>query len=164
VRAEGQHRVTTLAVYNCMIFFRAATRPQRVSTLFEFVRNGEVKLFLGPEVLAEIRDVLTRPKLIAKYAALTPEAVDAFLAEQLRLVNWINTIPEHYALKRDPKDSKYLNLAITAKASHIVSDDLDLLDLMQPQSAAGIDFRIRFPDLRIVTPADFAAFIASTRP
>ncbi len=68
-------------------------------------------------------------------------------------------MPEHYVLIRDPKDSKYLNLAITANASYVVTDDLDLLELMEPQSPPGQDFRARFPSLQIVSPAAFEALV-----
>jgi predicted nucleic acid-binding protein len=63
-----------------MLFFRAAARPRLARPLFELVHKGEVTLCLGPEVLAEIRDVLTRPKLLAKFPALNRRTVDAFLA------------------------------------------------------------------------------------
>lgn len=73
-------------------------------------------------------------------------------------------MPEHYVLARDPADSKYLNLAITAGAPYVVTDDLDLLELMDPPSTAGIDFRTRFPAVEIITPAALAALIANTAP
>ena len=161
---ETQDRVTKLAVYDCMLFFRAVSRPDRVRPLFEFVQSGAVTLCLSPDVLAEIRGVLTRPKLLAKYSALTPQAVDAFLAHYLRSAKWISEVPEHYVLARDPKDSKYLNLAITAMAPHLVTDDRDLLDLMKPQSTVGIDFRNRFPGVQILTPAAFESAVGSALP
>jgi putative PIN family toxin of toxin-antitoxin system len=110
--------------------------------------------------LAEIRDVLTRPKLVAKYPALTKQAVDAFLAQHLRMATWISDVPEHYILARDPDDSMYLNLAITSGTPYVVTDDLDLLELMEPQSTTGIDFRTRYPAVQIVTPSDFEALVA----
>lgn len=113
---ESQDRVSTFAVYDCMLFFRAAVRPSSVHPLFELIDQGNVEIALSPDVLAEVRDVLTRPKLVAKYPALTTEAVDAFLAQYLRLARWIDNVPEHYSLVRDPKDSNYLNLAIEAAA------------------------------------------------
>lgn len=149
--------MTTLAVYDCMLFFRAAARPRLARPLFDLVRTGKVRLCLSAEVLAEIRDVLTRPKLRARFPALSTDAVDAFLAQQISLAIWVNDVPEEFVLERDPDDSKYVNLAIAAGASHLVTDDLDLLDLMAPQSAAGIDFRTRFPSLQVVAPATFEA-------
>lgn len=151
--------MSTLAVYDCMLFFRAAARPRLARPLFYFVQNGQVTLCLGSDILEEIRGVLTRPKLKAKFPALTTEAVDAFLAQQLRLATWVSDVPEHYILARDPDDSKYVNLAITAGATYLVTTDFDLLDLMEPQSTAGIDFRSRFPGIQIVTPAAFEALI-----
>lgn len=156
--------MSTLAVYDCMLFFRAASRPSRVHSLFEVVDQGRVVIALGPDVLAEIRDVLTRPKLIARYPALTSQAVDAFLAQRLSLARWINDIPEHYTLVRDPKDSKYLNLAIEANAPYVVTTDLDLLDLMTPASAAGQDFRSRYGAIEIVDPPTFLAIVAAASP
>ena len=153
-----------LAVYDCMLFFRAAARPRLARPLFDFVHSGQVTLCLGPEVLAEIRDVLLRPKLVARFPALSQQAVDAFLAQHLRMATWINDVPEHYVLARDPDDSKYLNLAITAGASHVVTDDLDLLDLMEPQNTAGIDFRNRFAGVQVVSPSKFEALIANKAP
>ena len=156
--------MTTLAVYDCMLFFRAAARPRLARPLFDFVHGGQVTLCLGPDVLAEIRDVLTRAKLVAKYPALTKQAVDAFLAQHLRLATWINDVPEHYVLARDPDDSIYLNLAISAGAPYVVTTALDLLDLMDPQSKAGIDFRNQFPAVQVVMPAAFEAIISKTSP
>lgn len=156
--------MTTLAVYDCMLFFRAAARPRLARPHFDFVYNGQVTLCLGPEVLAEIRDVLTRPKLLAKYPALTQQAVDAFLAQHLRMAKWLTDVPERYTLTRDPADSKYINLAIAADAEFIVTTDDDLLDLIAPRSAAGLDFRQRFPRIQIVTPNEFEAFMSRTSP
>ena len=161
---ESHDWVSTLAVYDCMLFFRAASRPSRVHPLFELVDQGRVLIALGPDVLAEIRDVLKRPKLVAKYPALTSEAVDAFVAQYLYLATWIDNVPEHYSLVRDPKDSKYLNLAITANAPYVVTTDLDLLDQMDPSSIAGQDFRSRYPAIEVVTPIEFEAMIAKTAP
>jgi putative PIN family toxin of toxin-antitoxin system len=151
--------VSTLAVYDCMLFFSAAARPSRIQMLFELVKSRTVSLCLSPDVLAEIRDVLTRPKLMRKYPALTKDAVDAFLSDHLRAVRWFNDVTEQFILKRDPKDSKYLNLAIAARAPFIVTLDRDLLDLMNPQSTEGQDFRTRYPDIQILIPAAFLAAI-----
>lgn len=145
-----------------MLFFRAASRPDRVRSIFELVGNGSVTLCFDANVLAEIRDVLTRPKLVAKYPALTIEAVDAFLAQHLRAARWLNDVPEHFVLSRDPKDSKYLNLAIAASAPYVVTTDLDMLDLMHLQDAESLAFRQRYPDVQILLPSEFEAAIATS--
>jgi hypothetical protein len=88
--------VSSLAVYDCMLFFSAAARPARFRPVFDLVKRRVVTLCLSPDVLREIRDVLTRPKLTAKYPALTHEAVDAFLAEHLRAAHWVDDVPEQF--------------------------------------------------------------------
>jgi hypothetical protein len=74
--------VTTLAVYDCMLFFRAAARPRLSRPHFDAVHDGRVALCLSPDVLSELRDVLTR--LVVRFPALTTKAVDTFLAEHFR--------------------------------------------------------------------------------
>lgn len=59
-------------------------------------------------------------------------------------------MPRIEKLDRDPKDEPYLNLAIAAKATYLVSRDRDLLDLM-----ADPTFRQRHPDLLILDPVEF---------
>jgi putative PIN family toxin of toxin-antitoxin system len=161
---ESRNRVSNLAVFDCMLFLRACSQPKRDPRIFQFVRTGKVQLCLSAEVLTEIRDVLTRPKLIARFPALTPDAVDAFLAEQLRMARWIADVPEHFVLTRDPKDSKYLNLAIAANANHVVSTDFDLLDLMTSQDAEAVKFRTHYPTIYVVNPAEFEAIVTTIRP
>jgi predicted nucleic acid-binding protein len=51
---------------------------------------------------------------------------------------------------RDPKDERYLNLAIAVGARYLVSRDTDLLDLMKDQP-----FRNQFPHLNILDPTAF---------
>lgn len=153
--------MSTLAVYDCMLFFRAASRPHRTRRTFELVHEGVVKLCMSPEVLAEIRDVLNRPEHQAKFPALTPAAVDAFLARYLRAASWFSSVPKVFELQRDPKDGKYVDLAVAAMAPYLVTTDRDLLDLMDGSTAVGRDFVERFPGLRILDPITFLDAIAT---
>lgn len=147
--------MTTVAVFDCMLFFRAAARPQRTFTTFRLVEESVVTLCMSPEVLAEIRDVLSRPEHRTKFPALTPKAVDAFLARYLRAANWFPSVPETYAVQRDPKDSKYVNLALAAEAPYLVTTDRDLLDLMQIATKEGREFMQKFSRLKILNPVAF---------
>lgn len=62
-------------------------------------------------------------------------------------------------LPRDPKDEPYLNLAVAAQATFLVSRDLDLLDLIKDAA-----FRQRHPDLNILDPPAFLAEMARQQP
>lgn len=107
--------------------------------------------------MAEVRDVLTRPKTLRKFPALSPEAVDAFLQDVEGLAVRVDSVPRNFALPRDPKDEPYINLALAAGALHLVSRDRDLLDLMGDS-----DFRQRFPDLHILDPVALLAVLRAS--
>ena len=86
----------------------------------------------------ELFITLARPKL----APLIPPAFQAWLQEVLGAAELI-AINERIAACRDPKDDKFLELAVSGRADLIVSGDGDLLALNP------------FRDIPIVTPAVF---------
>ena len=96
-------------------------------------------ILLSRSVISEVEDVLAREKL-RKY--LTEEDRLLFmvaLVREAKLVAVAETIKEC----RDPKDNKYLDLAVSGGATCIVSGDKDLLDLSP------------FRGISIVTPRRF---------
>lgn len=138
-----------------MIFVQAVLRPHGAHGTIEVARAGRVTLCVSPDVLAEVRDVLTRPKLLAKAPALTVAAVDVFLRDVGTFATLVRDVPPAYTLERDPKDSKYIDLALAAGAKWLVTWDADLLDLMNTARADGQNFRQRFPHLQILEPPAF---------
>ena len=68
-------------------------------------------------------------------------------------------MPSIFSYSRDPKDEKYVNLAVEAEADYIVSRDNDLLALMTDYTEECKDFRRRFRGLKIVNPVDFLAIV-----
>jgi putative PIN family toxin of toxin-antitoxin system len=111
------------------------------------VRDGRLELFVGSEILAEVRDVLNRPKTRRKFPALTPESVDVFLLDLVSHATTLSTVPKVFSLARDPKDEPYINLAAAVEARYLVSRDNDLLDLMGDPT-----FRQQFPELTVIEP------------
>jgi putative PIN family toxin of toxin-antitoxin system len=138
-----------------MIFLQAASKPHRVHSTFRVVDSSRVMLCISAEVLAEIRDVLTRPGHRQKFPALTDEHVSAFIATIASRSKLFDNVPPVYTVRADPKDSRYVNLAVAAEAKYLVSWDKHLLGLMDEQSAEGADFRGRYPGLRILDPIAF---------
>jgi putative PIN family toxin of toxin-antitoxin system len=149
--------MSVLAVYDCMLYFMHAARPERVRETFELVQLNKVTYCLSAEVLSEIQDVLTRPRHQRQFPQLNPESVAIYLQEITRRARFVDQVPLAYVLKRDPKDSKYINLALAADAPYLVTRDLDLLDLMNETLSEGREFRRRFPRLRIIEPKVFVA-------
>ena len=96
-------------------------------------------LLVSEETLAELGEVLRRPKL-DKYSRIEDRInfLRALIgkAAVVPISSYITDCP-------DPKDNKFLELAIDGKATHIVSGDGDLLD-MNP-----------YRGIEIISPADF---------
>ena len=113
--------MSTLAVYDCMLFFQAASRPSRVHGTFRAILDGRVTLCLSAEVLSEIRDVLTRPEHRVRFPALTPQLVDAFLSQYLPGMRWVADVPPAFDVPRNPKDNPYVNLAVAAAHKYLVT-------------------------------------------
>jgi len=99
------------------------------------------QILVSEPVLAELRDVFSRPRF-NRY--LSSELRTAFLTDLLTVVEIVE-ITESIAACRDPKDNKFLELAVDGQATCILSSDKDLL-VLHP-----------FQGIAIVTPADFLA-------
>jgi putative PIN family toxin of toxin-antitoxin system len=85
--------------------------------------RGEILLSLP--ILKELNEVLSREKF-NRYLLL--EEREHFILALLRESTLID-ITERIRACRDPKDDKFLELAINAEASCIISGDKDLLEL-----------------------------------
>ena len=119
-------------------------------------------LFVSKETVSEVRDVLTRPKVLAKNPHLTEVYIENFLERVLNKAVSVKTVPPKFKYSRDPKDEKYINLAIEAKTDFIISRDKDLLDLMTDVPIEGKEFRQKSRPLKIVEPIEFLKIIAKT--
>lgn len=97
------------------------------------------RILLSAAVLGELRDVLVREKL-RRYAG--EDLVLEFLSEMSAESEWVNPGREVVAC-RDPKDDKFLSLAVSGRATHLVTGDADLL-VLDP-----------FEGIRILTPRQF---------
>ncbi len=78
-----------------------------------------------PELAAELRAVLVRPKF-ARY--ITDELRDEFLATYLTEATFV-AVSERVKVCRDPKDNMVLDAAINGSAMCVISGDEDLLVL-----------------------------------
>lgn len=143
-------------VFDCMLFLQAtASESGPAFKCLQRFQADEFCLFVSQEILYEVRDVLSRPKVRRKMPLLTEQRVTALLERLESKAIFVTDVPNLFQYERDPKDEKYLNLAITTKAQYLVSRDEDLLVLMDETLSAGKDFCQRFPDLRILNPVAF---------
>ena len=145
-------------VFDCNVFLQALVNPNGpAGRCKKLVDRGEVELFVSEEVLAEVAEVLSRPRTRKLAPALTIEVIEAFIADVRLKSICLQNVPEEYRLERDPKDEQYINLAIVARAKFIVSRDNDLLDLMKPDNKAASEFQRRYPMIEIINPTDLLA-------
>ena len=148
------------AVFDCMIFLQGLIKEKGVAVdCLDLVENNRIELFVSEEILAEIADVLTRPKLQAKFSLLTDERVERLLEILNQKATLIKNVLQVFDYPRDPKDEKYINLAAFTKADYIVSRDSDLLDLMTDFTMEAKEFRQKFRPLKIVKPTEFLRII-----
>ena len=109
------------------------------------LRDGKFTVLYSNETLMEIIDVLGRDKFRLKYHILTDDI--SALINLIRLRGEVVIPKQRVADCRDPKDDKFLDVALSGDADCIVSGDLDLTS-MNP-----------YRSIPIITPAEFLAMI-----
>jgi uncharacterized protein len=114
--------------------------------LVEAWRDQRFELVVSPRLLAELREVLTRPKLARWGDDCRAEAyVEAFAAQSAECADTHEPPP---SAVRDPKDDYLVDLLRRSGADVLVSVDHDLLDA-------------QLPDVTVLDPAQFLARITS---
>ena len=103
----------------------------------------KARLLLSEAVIAELSDVLSRPKF-DRYVSAGDRL--EFLAKTIRDAESVE-VNVSITDCRDPKDNKFLELAVSGSASHLVTGDADLLALNP------------FRGLAIVRPNDFVRLV-----
>ena len=90
--------------------------------------QGKIALFTSPALLAELRDVLKRPKFVArlKKVGTTPKKLSLEFAALAKLTH---PDPIEPVILVDPDDDAVLACAIAAQAQIITSGDSHLLEL-----------------------------------
>jgi putative PIN family toxin of toxin-antitoxin system len=107
--------------------------------LIDHVRRGNLIFVSSPALLAELADVVSRPKFQSILARSKVEP--RRLLSELRRLAEIVEPPAAMRVSRDPDDDIVLALAIAANADLIVTGDGDLLALGS------------YRDIPIVTPS-----------
>jgi len=129
-------------VFDCNIFVQALINIHGpAGRCVQKAKDGEVKLFVSPFILAEIREI--HLKTPAKYG-ITSEQTEELVATVAQFATLVTDVPEIYRHPFDPDDSAYVNLALKVNAQLIVSRDRHLLNLADANRAEGRIFRRDF--------------------
>lgn len=102
--------------------------------------NSLGTIIVSPATWQELESVLFRPKF-DRY--ITLEEREQFLLDLSQTVEFILKMDFMTDICRDPKDNKYLELAVNGQAESIITGDQDLL-ILHP-----------FQSIKIVTVHDF---------
>lgn len=99
----------------------SSSKPQQI---FDYVTENQI-LLISEATFAEIFQTFIRPKF-DKYLSIEKRlAFIATLRQKAEIIDILEVITDC----RDPKDNKFLELAVSGKANFIVTGDKDLLVL-----------------------------------
>jgi len=129
-----------------LLLSAALFRTSLARKVFDAVISSDSEIILSQSVLEEVTDVFNRSRF-DRYVPI--EMRNQFLADFLELVEMVE-ITKTIVECRDPKDNKFLELAISGYANYILTNDKDLL-VLNP-----------YENVTIVTPLDFLA-VAQTK-
>lgn len=116
------------AVVDTNVLVSALIKPEgTVGPVLLRLRLGHYTLLYAQPLLEELVDVLNRPRLRDKYG-LSDEDIRTVLS--LILLHGEEVVPQRpLAVCRDPRDDKFLEVALAGQADVLVSGDEDLLAL-----------------------------------
>ncbi|MFI5377718.1 MAG: putative toxin-antitoxin system toxin component, PIN family [Tepidisphaerales bacterium] len=132
-----------------------ANRDSASGRVLGLCERRQVTLLLSRPVLSEYRRVLGSPEIVRR----NPDIAAADLELVLRRLRYfslnIGPVGARFRFDRDPMDEKIIELPIAGSASHIVTNDKDLLSLMSGHDDAARRFRQRLSNVCVLIPADF---------
>jgi putative PIN family toxin of toxin-antitoxin system len=132
-----------------------ASETSAASRVLRAAEHRLIIPLLSKPLLDEYRGVLTDAELVGRFPRLTSELV-AVALHRLRFVSeYIRAPDARFEYLRDPRDEKLIELAITLEASHIITDDKDLLSLPGSRSDSGKRFRQRLSNTGVLNAHEF---------
>lgn len=152
----SKRRSRPVAVFDCNILLQACLYPAGpAAECYRLVERGKVELVVSRATLNEIGDVLQYAEVRRLAPKLSDDAIVAFIERLAFRATLVRRVPHVIRLPRDPDDEIYLDLAVAADATYLVSRDKDLLSLMTSRGVTAKQFRSRTHPLRILDPAAF---------
>lgn len=140
--SETRYVFDTNVLVSALMFSRSKPR----SALDAVALRGY--LLFSDETTAEFLEVIGRDKIAA---LVTRRNREGFLDELARMAQYMNPL-DRISACRDPKDDKFLELAVAGNAACIVTGDRDLLALH------------RFRGVSILTPEQFLGGLTEPQP
>ena len=124
-------------VFDTVVFVRGLLNPHNRAGRLLFERAEEYTLVLSPPIIQEILEVLNRPEITRKFRVV--EGFDLGKVLDLLAMAEIIEVDQTPAISRDAKDDKFLVTAHLGNAKYLVSEDRDLLDLVEYERVRIVD-------------------------
>lgn len=106
-------------VVDTNILISSLLKPEsKAKDIYRLILRGKVRLYLSEDILAELKRVLEYPKFQIERLQR-----HLFLKNLLRVATLVYPKQKVGVVKQDPADNKFLECALEAKASFIVSGD-----------------------------------------
>ena len=112
-------------VFDTVVLVRCLLDPYSWSGKLLFDESDTYEWVVSPEIVAEYLEVIRRPRLVDKYAAVKNRDLHAILA---RIATATLVHPTDIpAVCRDPGDDKFLAAAVAGNVKYFITEDRDLL-------------------------------------
>jgi len=108
--------------------------------------SGRIELVTSPEIIEEIKKVLSYPKIRKRTPFSDEEIAELIELISIRSIKVTGSL-ELRVIEADPTDDKYLAAAVEGKADYIVTGDSHLKDLGE------------YEGVKIVSPSEFMRII-----
>jgi putative PIN family toxin of toxin-antitoxin system len=112
------------AVIDTNLFVRGLLKGPATLPLIHAWKEQRFRLVTSEELLAELFEVLARPKFSRYFTREDVRELGNLIYEQAEVIEPTVKV----TLCRDPKDNIFLNVAITGKVPYLVTEDNDLKD------------------------------------
>ncbi|MEW6162873.1 MAG: putative toxin-antitoxin system toxin component, PIN family [Nitrospirota bacterium] len=124
-------------VIDTNIFISAFGWGGKPLKVIELLETGVIKNCISEEILGELCTALSYPKLGF------PQKLQSDTLEFVLAYSDIYEIKEHLNITPDPRDNKFIECALSAKAKFIITGDKGLLSIKQ------------FRGIKTITPEEF---------
>jgi len=94
--------------------------------LLKSVFQGEIKLFMSPQIMEEFIQVSQRKKF-----NFTSDEIEEFVTSLIEICDMVIPQETINVIKEDPTDNMFLECAVEAKVDYIISGDKHLLKLVE---------------------------------
>lgn len=147
-------------VIDTNVVVRAFINPRSTSgSILKACEVRRVIPLLSTAVLREYREILQRPSILKRYPELKRPENNVALERVLYFGDLYRRVQTRFSFPRDPKDEPFLELAIAAQATHLVTTDDDMLSLPTGRDDAARRFRQRAAHTQILPPEEFMQFL-----